>query len=572
VYIPRYGYTHAPTRLCLNMSRTIKQLEIPQFPSDNVGSTVETVRVGDSPGPANYPFLLPPIEADEIGRLGNYRVLRLLGQGGMGYVFQAEDDILRRPVALKVMKPQFHPDDDACDRFLREARLMASIKHDHVVMVFQVGKQGRTPYLAMELLQGKPLDEWMKQGPKIGVPAVLRLGRQIAAGLAVIHGHGLIHRDIKPANIWLESPKSRVKILDFGLARLAEDDTRLTLSGMIVGTPSYMSPEQARGEPLDARSDLFSLGCLLYELCSGLRPFHASTTMAVLTALATKAPRPVHELRLNAPKELSDLVMRLLAKAPAERPASAEEVAAELQRIEGQLNGRSTARAPTLPTREKLPTRVKTATRMKKFRPARERQSQKLIVIGLVIGVVVLGGALATGLTILLWPSSAHQNAPPATSTQAPPALATMYLSDWKPIDDRNPIKAPPPPMGVPAPPFSFGVRVRDQLSPHGIFMHPPMQPNGGDASLSYRLAGKYRQFMTEMSLNDGPPESETPLTFSVFGDGKLLWRSHPVRRQADADHCMISVKGVDVLTIQVSCPGEPRGAHAVWIEPRVAP
>jgi serine/threonine protein kinase len=494
VYIPRYGYTHAPTRLCLNMSRTIKQLEIPQFPSDNVGSTVETVRVGDSPGPANYPFLLPPIEADEIGRLGNYRVLRLLGQGGMGYVFQAEDDILRRPVALKVMKPQFHPDDDACDRFLREARLMASIKHDHVVMVFQVGKQGRTPYLAMELLQGKPLDEWMKQGPKIGVPAVLRLGRQIAAGLAVIHGHGLIHRDIKPANIWLESPKSRVKILDFGLARLAEDDTRLTLSGMIVGTPSYMSPEQARGEPLDARSDLFSLGCLLYELCSGLRPFHASTTMAVLTALATKAPRPVHELRLNAPKELSDLVMRLLAKAPAERPASAEEVAAELQRIEGQLNGRSTARAPTLPTREKLPTRVKTATRMKKFRPARERQSQKLIVIGLVIGVVVLGGALATGLTILLWPSSAHQNAPPATSTQAPPALATMYLSDWKPIDDRNPIKAPPPPMGVPAPPFSFGVRVRDQLSPHGIFMHPPMQPNGGDASLSYRLAGKYRR------------------------------------------------------------------------------
>ena len=151
----------------------------------------------------------------------------------MGYVFQAEDVSLRRPVALKVMKPDQAPGDEGWDRFLREARLMASIKHDNVVTVFQVGQEGRVPYLAMELLRGKSLDAWTKQAPKIGGPAVVRLGRQIAAGLAVIHGSGLIHRDLKPANIWLEAAKARVKILDFGLARFTEDDAHLTQTGTI---------------------------------------------------------------------------------------------------------------------------------------------------------------------------------------------------------------------------------------------------------------------------------------------------------------------------------------------------
>ena len=459
------------------MFRTIKQHGRPQISFDVVGTTVRTA--GD--GPTSYPFLLPAVEPDEIGRLGGYRVLRLLGQGGMGYVFQAEDAALRRPVALKVMKPDQAPGDEGWDRFLREARLMASIKHDHVVTVFQVGQEGRVPYLAMELLRGKSLDAWTKQAPKIGGPAVVRLGRQIAAGLAVIHGHGLIHRDLKPANIWLEAPKARVKILDFGLARFTEDDAHLTQSGMIVGTPSYMSPEQARCETLDARSDLFSLGCVLYELCCGARPFQAPTTMAVLTALAVSNPRSVREVRPTVPEELSDLVMQLLAKDPAGRPASAEAVFARLQKIEGRLNARPPARAPSQllapapescsATHRDRPAKAKTPPRSKKAktRTARRRRTNILLAVGLPAAASV--AALVVGLTFLF--PSGHARVPAA----APPAKA--FLSDLKPIGDNNPNKAPPAPPGRPAPPFFPGVIVQGRPAPHGIFMHPPMRPDG---------------------------------------------------------------------------------------------
>ena len=169
-----------------------------------------------------FPFLLPAVEPDEIGRLGNYRVLRLLGKGGMGFVFQAEDIGLRRPVALKIMKPDLSHDGEGCQRFLREARIMASIKHEHLVTVYQVGQEGASVHLAMELLEGESLGARMdRQGKAAKLTEILRLGREIASGLAVVHQHGLIHRDIKPANIWLEAPGGRVKILDFGLARFA---------------------------------------------------------------------------------------------------------------------------------------------------------------------------------------------------------------------------------------------------------------------------------------------------------------------------------------------------------------
>ncbi len=560
------------------MFRTIKQHGRPQISFDAVAPTVRTA--GDSgPDPKSYPFLLPAVEADEIGRLGGYRVLRLLGQGGMGYVFQAEDVSLRRPVALKVMKPDQAP-DAGWERFLREARLMASIKHDHVVTVFQVGQEGRVPYLAMELLRGRSLEDWTKQAPKIGGTAVVRLGRQIAAGLAVIHGSGLIHRDLKPANIWLEAPKARVKILDFGLARFTEDDAHLTQTGMIVGTPSYMSPEQARGETLDARSDLFSLGCVLYELCCGARPFQAPTTMAVLTALAVSNPKPIREVRPTVPEDLSDLVMQLLAKDPADRPATAEAVVARLQKIEGRLNARPTVRSPSAaladapapspasgsathvdrPARPKTPT-PKRPTRARKTRPARRRRTIQFLALGLAAAGLAI--ALAVGLAF-------HFASAPGGSAAV--AASPAFLSDLPLIEDHNPIKAPPLPPGLPEPPPFTGVRVHNRPASHGIFMHPPMQPEGGTAGLSYKLGGMYARFGAEASLNDGPPESMTPLTFTVRGDGRILWQSHPIRRQDDAERCEVSVRGVDVVTIEVNCPGDPRGAHAVWIEPEVAP
>jgi serine/threonine protein kinase len=166
------------------------------------------------------------------------------------------------------------------------------------------------------------------------VEEVLRLGRDLAAALAHLHAHGLVHRDLKPANLWLQIPGARLKILDFGLARFLHDDVTLTKTGTIMGTPAFMSPEQARGETVDHRSDLFSFGCILYTLSAGVDPFHANTTTATLTALATQDPCAVHNLNPAIPRPLSDLIAQLLAKNPNDRPASAAAVLQQLQRIE----------------------------------------------------------------------------------------------------------------------------------------------------------------------------------------------------------------------------------------------
>ena len=286
--------------------------------------------------------LAPPQQPDEIGRLGGYRLLAELGRGGMGVVYKAEDLKLKRLVALKVMAPNLAANATARHRFLREAVAMAAVHHDNIVVIHTVDEDNGVPFLAMEFLQGMPLDKWLKGGRKPNAAQVLKLGREIAEGLAAAHARGLIHRDIKPGNIWLDSDhKGRVKILDFGLARSGKEDVHLTQSGVVVGTPAYMSPEQARGEKVDGRSDLFSLGCVLYRLCTGVMPFRGDTTMALLMSLGMDHPKTAHELNADVPEALSDLVMRLLEKEPAKRPQSAREVVAAIQAISRGLSNRS---------------------------------------------------------------------------------------------------------------------------------------------------------------------------------------------------------------------------------------
>ncbi|MFI5458735.1 MAG: protein kinase [Isosphaerales bacterium] len=285
----------------------------------------------------SYQFLDAPRAADEIGWLAHYRVRRCIGEGGMGLVFEAEDTDLLRPVALKVIRPELAGSPEATQRFTLEARAMAALKHDHIVTIYQVGQQRGVAFLAMEYLQGMSLSRWLDRGNKASLDLVLRLGRETAAGLAAAHKRGLIHRDIKPANIWLEAPNGRVKILDFGLARSERHDSHITHPGVTLGTPAYMAPEQACGDDVDASSDLFSLGCVLYQLGTGLLPFSGPTIMAVLTSLSTKTPSPPRELNPALPAALDALVMQLLSKEPANRPASAEVVVKAIKGIERAL-------------------------------------------------------------------------------------------------------------------------------------------------------------------------------------------------------------------------------------------
>lgn len=278
------------------------------------------------------PALSPALAPDELGRLGGYRVLQVLGEGGMGLVYLAEDVQLLRRVALKVMKPDLAKSDSARLRFISEARAAAKVRSDHVVTIYQASEENGTAYAAMELLRGSALDSWLKKNRNAPLTEIMRIGRETALGLAAAHDEGLIHRDIKPANIWVET-SGRIKILDFGLARPAEGDAHLTKSGAVVGTPAYMAPEQARAQKVDHRADLFSLGCVLHRLATGEMPFKGDTVMAVLTALATENPPPANELNPNVPPRLAALVTALLSKDPNKRPQTARAVADELQSI-----------------------------------------------------------------------------------------------------------------------------------------------------------------------------------------------------------------------------------------------
>jgi hypothetical protein len=266
--------------------------------------------------------LRPPEQPNDLGRLGNYRVIRKLGQGGMGIVFLGHDLGLDRPVALKVVLPDRAADKVIRERFLREARAAAKVRSDHVVTIFAVGTDNGTLFVAMELLQGQALDERYR-GQRVPWPEVVRIGYETATGLQAAHALGLVHRDIKPANLWLEAPTQRVKILDFGLARLEQPTTSLTQSGQIVGTPGFLSPEQASAGPLDSRCDVFSLGAVLYLLLTGRVPFTGPTVLAALAALAVDDLEPIRTHNSDVPAPLAEFIERMLTKSSQKRPDTA---------------------------------------------------------------------------------------------------------------------------------------------------------------------------------------------------------------------------------------------------------
>ena len=343
-------------------------------------------------------FLDPSEEPGSLGRLGRYEILEVVGRGGMGIVLKARDTNLQRIVAVKVLAPELAANATARKRFLREAQAAAAMSDTHIVTIYAVEENGGSPrssvqaplpFLVMEFIDGLSLQEKLDRQGSLELKEILRIGRQIASGLAAAHHQGLIHRDIKPANILLQNGVQRVQITDFGLAR-AIDDVEMTRTGEVSGTPVYMSPEQAMGQPMDGRSDLFSLGSVLYAMCTGRAPFRAETTIAVLRRVCDERPRPVRHVTPEIPESLAALIDRLLEKDPNHRFQSATEVADLLRKL------------ANLQARHSSPPDMVTSGRTGSPRSMGLRKGWMIACGALLVLAASLGLAEATGTTHLV--------------------------------------------------------------------------------------------------------------------------------------------------------------------------
>lgn len=283
--------------------------------------------------------------------LGRYCILECIGVGGMGTVYKAHDPQLERMVAVKVPLLE-RSGDDRRPRFLREARAAAQVRHANLCPIYDVGDEGGIPYAVLEYIDGPTLAEVLKTG-RLHLARAIAVARKMALALQAVHDRGILHRDLKPANILLDA-HGEPFLTDFGLSRPASDPDHLTKEGYLLGTPAYMAPEQADGQPVDHRCDLFSFGVVLHQMCTGQQPFRGESPLAILKSLATVVPPSVRDLNPDAPLELATLVQQLLAKDPTERPASAREVADRLAVIEKQVAELPTSQASTS-VRRRLP-------------------------------------------------------------------------------------------------------------------------------------------------------------------------------------------------------------------------
>lgn len=352
-------------------------------------------------------FLSPTDDPRMLGRFAGYEVAGVIGQGGMAIVLKALDPALNRYAAIKVLAPHFASSAAARQRFAREAQAAAAVLHDNVIAIHGVGEANNLPYPIMPYVRGESLQKRIDKIGALSVEEILRISLQTARGLAAAHDQGLVHRDIKPANILLPDGVERVMITDFGLARAA-DDASLTRSGVIAGTPQYMSPEQAQGNPMDARSDLFSLGSVMYAMCTGRLPFRAPTPFGILRRITDNQPRAIREINPLIPDWLCRIVANLHAKSRDDRYDSAAEVADLLQQCLAYVQ---TTDAP-LPAGLGRPRRVS----LKHW----------------------LGGAVAFAAAGLMAWGIRSNDEPPAALPKELPGAGTGITagSDWTGLDD----------------------------------------------------------------------------------------------------------------------------------------
>lgn len=327
-------------------------------------------------------FLHPTDDPRMLGRLGQHEICGVIGSGGMGIVFKAFDASLNRYVAIKVLAPNLASSGAARKRFIREARAAAAVVQDNVIAIHGVETTGAIPYLIMPYIKGESLQRRIDRDGPLETESVLRIGMQIARGLAAAHEQGLIHRDVKPANVLLPTSIERVVLTDFGLAR-AVDDATLTHSGVIAGTPQYMSPEQAKGDPIDPRSDLFSLGSVLYAMAAGRPPFRAETAYGIIRRIVDTEPKSLTQINPQIPAWLVRLVDWLHQKSPDDRPENAAVVAEMMEKCLGELQSGGDA-IPRPLLRPSTPTpRAPTNPFWK-----------PLTVIGIMVFLLIVGGLL----------------------------------------------------------------------------------------------------------------------------------------------------------------------------------
>ena len=355
-------------------------------------------------------------DPDMLGRFAGYEVRAIVGVGGMGMVLKAFDVALDRYVAIKVLHPLYASHSAARKRFEREAQAAAAVLHDNVIAIYGVDSWNGTPYLVMPYVKGESLQQRIDHSAPLDVEQTIEIATQIARGLSAAHDQGLIHRDIKPANILMPAGVSRVIVTDFGLAR-ASDDVSLTHSGMLAGTPQYMSPEQAMGVRLDHRSDLFSLGAVMYAMVTGRPPFRAESPYGVMRKITDATQRPAIEINASTPRWLSDFIDRLLEKSPDHRFESAETVAHHLEDCLAHLRQPDTLELPRL-----VPVR-------------RNRR----LAWASVVAIVLLTVTVSAASWFALQPSKqSHPKPPPPIEPRVEPHLLGERLDELPPwtIDD----------------------------------------------------------------------------------------------------------------------------------------
>jgi serine/threonine-protein kinase len=364
----------------------------------------------------------------ESGRVfaGRYRLVTRLGRGGFGEVWRAEDTVLGRQVAVKTLIVSAG-DDALLRRFEREAHALARLDHPNIVAVYDTGADDGTGFVVMQLLAGPSLAALVAERGPLPLAQALDYASQAAAGLAAAHAAAIVHRDVSPANLLLDGADT-LKLVDFGVARLDHVSTALTATGTVFATAGYVSPEQAAGQPADARSDLYSLGCVLYALLAGEPPFTAEHPIGVVQQQLTSPPPLLSTVRAGVPAALDELLTTLLAKNPADRPNSAEEVQRRLYALRAQLDGTATPTTPALPL-----TSAPTLPLARAGGPLRTRRSR--LTAALALALLALAGVLATtlftgGRTVATTSNAAASTAratttAPTTATTTPPTTTT---------------------------------------------------------------------------------------------------------------------------------------------------